>query len=279
MVEQPASDAEDATVTWEVDVTDSLLLHTLAYVGPSVLGGVAVLVGGLVLWLVVSAVLDGNPARGVGIVVVAVLALLSRRYLPAVLGTGVTTSRSSRYSRRGLVVGSALGGLVLLGSAGVHPVAPFAVVVASWVPLVLTAGFPTSGRADREAGTLVVDGTEVPLGGVRALRTVSVGAFAVCWLSYARGVPTAPRLVVLPSGRLDAVSDLVEAGRDTSAGERSTIGRAERLVAGLFGLGMVAVGPVLWLALPPGDGQVVALYAGAVFGLFGTVLLWYAHRA
>lgn len=157
--------------------------------------------------------------------------------------------------------------------------APFAVFIASWVPVILTAAFPTSGRVDRTLGTLVVDEKEVPIGAVSAFRTLSVDTFTVCWLSYTRGVPTAPRIIKRPSNYLDAVSDLIEAEPDTSKRERSPIDRTERLIFALFGVGMVALGPVLWLILPPGDGQVVALYAGAMFGLFGMLLLWHAYSA
>lgn len=276
---QAGSDGTDLTTDWELDVTDSPLLLTLAYVGPSVFGGVAILVAGLVLFLVVSAVLNGNVARAVGVVAVVVLALLSRRYLPALLATDLADPPWERYSRRGSVVGSLCGALVLFGSARLHPAAPFAVFVASWVPVVLTAGFPTTGRVDRAVGTLTVDDTEIPLEAISAVRSIHIDTFAVCWLSYTRGVPTAPRLVVVPSSALDSVSALIETGTDTPNPDRSTLDRPARLVAGLFGLGLVAVGPALWLLLPPGDGQVVALYAGAMFGLMGAVLLWYASRA
>lgn len=276
---QATSDANDATVHWELDVTDSPVLQTLAYVGPSIFGGIAILVGGLLLWLVVSAVLDGDLAQAVGYVGFAVLALLARRYLPALLATDLIDPLWNRYSRRGLIIGSVVGALVLLTSAQLHPVAPFAVFIASWVPVILTAAFPTSGHVDRTGGTLVVDDTEVPLGAVSAFRTLSMGTFTVGWLSYTRGVPTAPRIVKLPSDYLDVVSALIETEPDTSKREHSSVDRTERLIFALFGLGMVALGPVLWLILPPGDGQVVALYAGAMFGLFGMMLLWYAYNA
>jgi len=279
MMAQATSDTGDVAADWELDVTDSLLLQILAYVCPSIFGGVAILAGGLLLWLVGTALLDGDFARAVGVVTFAVLALLSRRYLPALLETNLTDPFWNRYSRRGLVIGSVCGALVLLGSAQLHPTAPFVVFIASWVPLVLTAAFPTSGHADPAAGTLVVDDTEVPLDAVSEFRTLSVGTFVVCWLSYTRGVPTAPRIILLPSNYVDVVADLIETGTDSSTRERSTIDRTERLIAGLFGLGMVALGPILWLLLPPGDGQVVALYAGAMFGLFGMMLLWYAYSA
>ena len=279
IVMQATSDENDATVTWELDVTDSPVLRTLAYVGPSIFGGIAILAGGLLLWLVVSALLDGDLAQAVGYVVFAVLALFARRYLPVLVATDLADPLWNRYSQRGLIVGSVGGALVLLISAQLHPLGPFAVFIASWVPVILTAGFPTSGRVDRTRGTLVVDDTEVPLGAVSAFRTLSIGAFTVCWLSYTRGVPTAPRIITLPSGHLDVVSVLIETAPDTSKRERSSIDRTERLIFALFGLGMVALGPVLWLLLPPGDGQVVALYAGAMFGLFGAILLWYAYNA
>jgi len=269
----------DDTVDWELDVTDSSLLVGLAYVFPSVLGGVIVLGCGLVVWLVASAVWDGDFGRAIGLLVVAVLALLSRRYLLALLEMDVSASFFERFSRRGLLVGSRLGAVTLLGSTQVHPSGPFAVFIGSCIPLVLTAAFPTSGHADLAATTLVVDETEVPLEAVRTFRTMSMGTFAVCWLSYTRGAPTAPRIVVLPSDYVDAVANLLDTVPEPSNEERPTIDRAERVVACLFGLGMIAIGPLLWLVLPPGDAQVIAVYAGALFGLFGVLLLWYAYSA
>jgi hypothetical protein len=277
MTANPSARSKAETVDWELDVTDSSLLLGLAYVFPSVLGGVAVLVAGGLGWLVAAAIWAGDLGRAIGLIVVAVLGLLSRRYLPAALETDLATPFLERFSRRGLLVGSLLGALVLLGSVRVHPAAPFAVFVASWVPLVLTAAFPTSGHADPAGETLVVDGTEVPLQAVRGVRALPVGAFAVCGLSYTRGVPTAPRIVVLPPDYVDTVTHLIDAVPESSNGDHSTIGRAERIVAGLFGLGMVALGPLVWFVLPPGDGRAVALYAGAMFGLFGAILLWHAY--
>jgi len=269
----------DATIDWELEVTDSPLLLMLAYVFPSILGGVVMLVGAFLTWLLLQAVLTGDFARMVGLVVIALLGLLTRRYLPALLTTNVTDPFRRRYSRRGLAVGSVLGAIILYGSVRLHPNAPFVVFVASWIPLVLTAGFPTSGRADLETETLVVDGTEVPLDGVRRFRAAPVGTFVVCWLSYSRGMSSAPRVIVVPSETFESVSQLIGRASESTEPEPSTINRPERIIASLFGLGMVTIGPVLWILLPPGDGQLVALYAGAMFGLFGIVLLWYAYSA
>ncbi|MFD1635276.1 hypothetical protein ACOZ4L_15905 (plasmid) [Haloplanus ruber] len=276
---QSAHGGGDNTADWELDVTDSSLLLGLAYVFPSILGGVIVLVCGLLMWLVATAVRAGDPGRAIGLIAVAVLALLSRRYLPALLETDLATPFFGRFSRRGLLVGSLLGALTLLGSTQMHSSAPFAVFIASSIPLVLTAAFPTSGYADPVAETLVVDETEVPLKTVQTFRAISIGTFAICWLSYTRGAPTAPRIVVLPSDYVHIVANLIDTVPESPKEDRSTIGQAERIVAGLFGVGLVAIGPLLWLLLPPGDGQAIALYAGAMFSLVGGLLLWYAYSA
>lgn len=269
----------DTTIDWKLDVTDSPLLQALAYVFPSVLGGVVVLVGTLLCWLLLQAVLTGDFTRVIGFVVIALLGLLTRRYFPALLTTNVVDPFHERYSRRELVVGSVLGAIVLLGSTRLHPDAPFVVFIASWIPLVLTAGFPTSGHVDLETETLVVDGTDVPVGAVQGFRAARIGALVICWLSYSRGMPSAPRIIVIPSEPFESVSQLIDSVSTSTEGEPSTIDRPERIIASLFGLGMVAIGPALWILLPPGDGQLVALYAGTMFGLFGIVLLWWAYSA
>ncbi|SDZ80504.1 hypothetical protein SAMN04488065_0452 [Haloplanus vescus] len=274
----PAHAGRDET-EWNLDVDASPLSLALAYVFPSVLGGAVVLVGGALVVFFAASVLAGNFRRAIAAVVVTALALVSRRYLPAALETNATNSFFERFSRRGLLVGSLLGALVLLGSALVNDAAPFVVFVASWVPLVVTATFPTSGRADPSTGTLVVDGDEVPLQQVWRVRTLSLGAIAVCWLSYVRGAPTAPRFVIVPADAVGVVTRLVERAPESTPDDQSTIGRPERVVAGLFGVGLLAIGPVLWVALPSGDARVIALYAGALFDLFGLLLLWYAYRA
>lgn len=269
----------DATIDWELDVTDSPLLRTLAYVFPSVLGGVVVLAGALLCWLLLQAVLTGDFARVIGLVVIALLGLLTRRYLPALLTTNITDPFRERYSWRGLVVGSVLGAIVLLGSTRLHPDAPFVVFIASWIPLVLTADFPTSGHVDPVTETLVVDDTEVPVGAIQGFRAARIGTFVICWLSYSRGMPSSPRVIVIPSEPFERISQLIDCVSTSTEREPSTINRPERIIASLFGLGMVSIGPVLWIFLPPGDGQLVALYAGAMFGLFGIVLLWWAYSA
>jgi hypothetical protein len=267
-----------SSTEWRLDVADSPLLLGLAYAFPGVLGGVVVVGLGVLTLLVVDALADGDPGRAVGLLVLVLLAVAVRRYLLAVPATDAAASIRERYSRRGLAVASVVGAAALLGSAALGPLGPAAVFLVGGVALVFTAAFPTTGRVDPAAGRFVVDGSEVPLASVRRVRTASAGPVAVCLLSYVRGAPRAPRLVCFPPGVLADVREAIDrAGPPADGDSTRTLGRAERLVATAFGLGLVAVGPLLWVALPPGDGRAIALYAGTVFGLFGTVFLWYAY--
>ncbi|WP_248897522.1 hypothetical protein [Haloplanus halobius] len=265
--------------SWRLDIDESALLRRLAYAFPCLLGGVAVLALALVGWLVADALWTGHTARALGVAMVAILGLLIQRYVPALLATAVGETLRERYAPRWLAVGSVLSAAVLLGSARLHPGAPIALFVASWVPTVVAAHFPTAGHADPETGTLVVDGTEIPLGAVRGHRTITVGPFAVCWLSYRRGAPTAPRLVVVPADRASMVADLVDRPASSAADEREPLRPLERLIVLAFGLGLLAIGPVLWIVLPPGDGRLIALYAGVMFGLFGGLVVWYGYTS
>ena len=136
------------------------------------------------------------------------------------------------------------------------------------------AGFPTEGRADPDEGVLVVDGDRLPLEAVRSHRTFLLGRFALCWVSYERGVPRAPRTLVVSRGSLDRVRSLLDEGIGEDS-DAPTLEPVQRWILISFGVGCLAVGPALW-ALLSGDGVAVALYAGALFGVFGLLFLWYA---
>lgn len=267
---------ETAAVSWRYDVRDSPLLLACTYVLPGILGGGVLLVALLVGTLVLDALQAGDIGRAVGTLAVPILALLARRYVPALLGATDAFDPADRYSRRGLAASSVVGAAAIFASLQIDPVAPFVLFAVSWIPMVLTAGFPTEGRVAPEADTFVVDGSRIPLDAVDGHRTVAVGGAGVCWLSYARGVPRAPRVVVVPRATLDSVRAILEDAENRTDERESTLDGAERAVVVAFGLGLVAVGPVLWLLLPPGDSALVVLYAGSLFGLFGLVLLWHA---
>lgn len=267
---------QNADVSWRYDVSDSHLLHALAYVFPGILGGVALLLALLGGRLVLDALGAGDIGRAVGLLAVAVLPFLVHRYVPALLDATDAFDPTGRYSLGGLAASSVVGAAAVFASLRIGPVAPLVLFAVSWIPTVLTAGFPTEGRAEPEAGTLVVDGTSIPLDAVEGYRTVAVGGGAVCWLSYARGVPRAPRIAVVPRATLDSVRAVLDGAERRADEGQSTLGGVERAVVAAFGLGLVAVGPALWVVLPSGGGALLALYAGSLFGLFGVVLLWHA---
>lgn len=263
---------------WRVDVGDSALLSAFAYALPAAFGGVAILAALLFGSVVLAAARAGEFGRAVGVVSLLVVALLARRwFLPAVAETDLLRPLAGRYSRRGVALASAVGAAALYASLLVHPIAPFVLFAASWVPFALVAGFPTEGRADPAEGVLVVDGDSVPLEAVRSYRAFPLGRLALCWVSYARGVPRAPRTLVVTRESLDRVRSLLDRAttRERGADDASGTGAAQRRILTAFGVGFVAVGPALWLLLP-GQGALVAVYAGALFGAFGAVFLWYA---
>jgi hypothetical protein len=274
----PADSGSTAEHHWQYDVTDSTALSAAAYAFPSVLGG-ALLIGGVLTgWLVLTAILTGAIGRALAITVGIVLLVLSRRWIVPAVATQTSTPLHERYSARGLVLGSLVGATVLYASTLLHPAGPFVVFVGSWVPLILTAGFPTDGRVTPETATLVVDGEELPVTSIRTYRTVSLGGLTVCWLSYAQGQPTASRVIVVPNDAFDAVESVLEWGSSQPADTATSMSVVEKRIVVLFGLGLLAVGPTLWLALPTGDGRLIALYGGVLFGLFGVVLLWHAYH-
>ena len=266
---------------WRVEVGDSALLSTLAYALPAAVGGVALLAAVLFGSVVLAAARGGEFGRAVGVVALLAVALLAQRwFLPAVAEADVVESLSGRYSRRGVALASVVGAAALYASLLVHPVAPFVLFVASWVPFALVARFPTEGCADPDEGVLVVDGDRVPLEAVRSYRAFPFGRFALCWVSYARGVSRAPRTLVVTGESLDRVRSLLDGGatRERDAGDASGTGAAQRRILTAFGVAFVAVGPALWVLLPS-EGAVLAFYAGALFGAFGAVFLWYAATA
>jgi hypothetical protein len=272
----PADGGSTTERHWQYDVTDSTALLSTAYAFPSVLGGAIILGGVLSGWLVLTAILAGAIGRALAIAVGIVLLVLSRRWIVPAVATQTSTPLHERYSTRGLVLGSLVGAAVLSASTLLHLAGPLIVFLASLVPLILTAGFPTDGRVSPETTTLVVDGEGLPVTSISTYRTVSLGGLTVCWLSYARGQPTASRVIVVPNEAFTAVESVLEWGASQPVDTATSMSVAEKRVVVLFGLGLLAVGPTLWLLLPAGDGRIIALYGGVLFGLFGVVLLWHA---
>jgi hypothetical protein len=153
-------------------------------------------------------------------------------------------------------------------------------VTAGLAALVVGAGLRSEGTVDPAEGTVEYDGRTIPLGAVRQVYSWTVGPFVLLVVRYHRGHvgPSTPRLLVVSAAALDAVESArrsASTGTTPDAGARAAP-TAVRVVAAVFGLASLAVGPALWLLLPPGAGRPVAAYLG-VFGLlFGALFLRYA---
>lgn len=273
--------AEESTseCSWEFEVQDSRALTVLSYIFPSVLGGVVVLVVLLFSQLLLDALLDGNVGQAVLYLGFGVLAILIRRwFIPALTETSLYEPLRKQFSKLGLVFGSVCGALILYLSLRLHPFAPFIVFIGSWIPLSITAEFPIEGYAKLNEKLFVAKNTEIPLQSVQNYRTFSAGTLTFCWLSYARGVPKAPRMVIVPREDFVVAQTLLEDAIGQSALGGSTIGKPQRWILIIFGIGQLAIGPILWFLLSEG-GKLVAVYAGATFGMTGVIMLWYAKTA
>ena len=210
--------------SWEFEVQDSKIVTVLSYVFPSVLGGVVVLVVLLFSRLLLDALLDGNVGQAVLYLVFGVLAIPIRRwFVPALLETNLYEPLQKQFSKSGLVLGSVCGGLALYARLRLHPFAPFIVFIGSWIPLLITAEFPISGHVELTGKSFVAKNIEIPLQSVQHYRTFSAGVLVFCWLSYARGIPRAPRMVIVPRENLVVVRELLE----EATGQRREIRRSE----------------------------------------------------
>ena len=265
--------------SWEFEVQDSRTLTVLSYAFPSVLGGVVVLVGLLFSRLFLDALLNGNAGQAASYLAFGVLAIFIRRwFVPALLETNLFEPLQSQFSKLGLVLGSICGAFILYASLRLHPFAPFLVFIGSWIPLIITSGFPLEGYVKVDEELFVSKNTEIPLQAVRNYRTFSIGSLVLCWLSYARGVPRAPRTVSVPRDDFTVVQTLLEEATGQESQGDSVIGKPQRWILIVFGIGQLAIGPILWFLLSDG-GKLVAVYAGAMFGMIGALMLWYAITA
>lgn len=276
-------DRDGATaVSWTVTPDTERWLWVLSH-------GLFALLLGFGLWLVVgvgvltvAAVLEGS--WGVLVVLVAVTALaVARPPMLAVLREERTSFGYEGWqpSRRGLAA-AALVGAVALGLGFAVSTVAVAVVVALGTGASLLAMVLTSeATVDRQSLTLSTRRSEVSLAGLSAVRSVAVGPLVLFWLSYVRGAATlrTPRLQTVPREVAPAVREALRAGVDAPA-DADPIDRAERVVVSLFGLGMLAVAPALWL-LTGADGRLGGIlgYLWLLSLVVAAPMLWYAVTA
>lgn len=269
-------------VSWRRTPETSLALRLTVYAAVgSLVGPVVALVVGVAGLLVRTGSVE--LLLLVAVVTLVGVGLANRGALLAARSEDVRGGQEHRdtraLSRRALAAAVVVGAGAAATIQQVDPSAVVLLVASGFGWLVLGTGLRTEGEV--RDGTLHADRREVSLSALAGVRHLRTGPRVWLWLSYEPGTvgATAPRLLSVPVAAYADVEAAFEWGIGADA-EVEASGRqastAVRVVAVGFGLAFLAAGPVLWLALPAGEGAVVALYAGSLGGLFGLVFLWYA---
>lgn len=231
---------------------------------------------------------------GSGVVIVAPLVALvvgSGRALLALASDDVpaplhddTRALSRRWLVGSVVVGAVLG-YTGLRWTDVGVALPLGSAVAGFGLLAVGAGLRSEGVVDLGAGTVEYVDDAVLLDAVRRVRSLRFGRFVLVIVGYHAGRvwPSTPRLLVLSADALEALessgSSRPDVPDDTSRVATRPAPTAVRVVAAALGLACLAAGPVLWLALPPDGGRLLAGCLGLFGLLFGGLFLRYAVLA
>jgi len=276
----PANDEPPTSLTWQVTPDSYRWLHLLSYGLLAPLGAVALtlLVGGVAF--AAFAVRDGSWAPLLLLGVAVVIALARPPVLAAMLSDESEASfghEDWHPSRLGLLAASAVcGGAMLLASMHSR-VAAGAVAALSFGAglLAMTLGTDAVIDDDRRLETQYSAAALSTLSGVRS---IALGDLTVFWLAYARGADgfRNPRVLAVPRGRVAQVRERFDAGVEADP-NADPIGRAERAVVALFGLGVLATGPALWLLIGDAGAEAVVLaYAVTLSAVVAGPMLWYA---
>ena len=269
-------------LSWTVTPETSRWLHALSYGLLAPLGSLALalLLGGVAF--AVASIRNGSWTSLLLLGAVVVFALARPPVLAAILSDETDASFGHgnwQPSRLGLLAASVLcGGAMLLAS--VHSrLAVVGVAVLSFTAGLLAMTLETDAEID-DGGRLATQQTSVALSTLAGVRSVAVGDLTVVWLSYARGADgfRNPRVLAVPREQAAQVRDVLDAGVAADA-DADPIDRAERVVVALFGLGVLATGPALWLLIgDTGREAVVLVYAVTFSVVFAGPMLWYAWK-
>lgn len=285
----PAVDARepgDDPLSWELGPETERWLAVLSYGQYAALLGLGLFLAVGALAAAAVALREGSAGIVLGALALVLVAGFARPPILAALRSESATfgfgEGEWQPSRRGLAVAAVVGAVAIgLGTAvGRSPIAFYAVaaalVGASLLAMALTTDASIDGDLRLETRWAAVD-----LRALSAVHTLDLGDVTVFWLTYTRGADgfRNPRVLAAPRERATEVRDAVQAGVDAPA-DADPIGRTERAVVALFGLGVLVTGPALGLLL--GDaaegGVLVAAYAGAFSLVFAGPMLWYALK-
>lgn len=277
----PSATAE-GSLSWEVTPEKERWLTVLSYGMYAALWGFVLLLvlGGLVAGVVIA--LEGSWGLVLAsAALVAVLAFARPPILAALRSEGVGPDTDVwQPSRRGQAVAAVVGAIILAPAFVVGQAAGVAIAVLLWGASLLAMTLQTEATIDDLQ--LATQRKSVDLTGLSRVRTLSFGGLTVFWLQYARGADSFgnPRVLAARAEQAPQVRERLEAGVDAPA-DADPIGRAERAIVALFGLGALAVAPAFWLlagARAADGGPLVVVYMAAFSLVFAGPMLWYAWK-
>jgi len=267
------ADGDDGSLSWTVSPDTNRWLHLLAYGLYAPLGAVVA---------TIALALEGSWGP-VFLLAIAVVVAIARPPILAAIRSDETTA-SLGYegwspSWRGVLAASTLCGAAIL-AASMHSRAAAVVVAAASVAIGLLAmALYTDASIDAD-GRLETQYSGVELRTLSKIRSLDLLGVTAFWLSYARGADAFrnPRLIAVPPDRAAEVRERLDAGIDADP-EADPIGRAERAIVALFGLGVLALGPALWLLLRGAeDGALPVVMILSYTVLFAGPMFWYAWK-
>lgn len=263
------------TVEWAFDASTSRLLRVVSHLPAAGIGGSFLLAAGVLTTSLVTS--PGLP--DLRVLLFAGLLLLiggpfSLLYLWPMLTDPEQRPSTAEFAGaegfpftlRSVGTAAVLGAICIAGSLVLG--VPGRVVYWSVVALVFStlgvAVVTTRGRlAD---GELTVNGSEVPLERVAAVRSVRLGDVVVCWISYAsRSGLFLPRLFAVPEESADAVREVLRSGTGRSP-ERREVDAATRVVLLGTGLAFLAVATFAYAVI---EERAVGGYLAAIVGGIG----------
>ena len=275
-----ASSSEGEALSWRLTPENERWLTVLSYGMYAALWGFALLLAVGATALAVVFVLEGSwgPLL-VGAALAAVLAF-ARPPIVAALRSGSMTPDDDYWqpSRRGQVVAAVVGAAVLAPAFVFGQAVGVAVAVLLGSVSLLAMTLQTEATID--GSRLETQRKTVDLNGLSRVRTLSFGGLTVFWLQYARGADSFgnPRVLAATAEQAPEVRERLERGVDAPA-EAEPIGRAERAIVALFGLGTLAAAPMVYLLVGVADrGVLVVVYMGAFSLVFAGPMLWYAWK-
>lgn len=277
---ESAADPEDGSLSWRLSPESERWMTVLRYGMYAALWGFALLLGVAAVVVGVAVALDGSWGPVLAYAAVVAVLAFARPPILAALRSGTLSPATEGWqpSRRGQAVAAVVGAVLLAAAFVVGRAVGLTVAVLLVGASLLAMTLQTEATID--GFELNTHRKSVDLTGLSGVRALSVGPVTVFWLQYARGADSFgnPRLLAAAREQAPVIRERLHRGVDAPA-DAEPIGRAERAVVALFGLGALAVAPAFWLLAGAAEGgPLVVVYTAAFSLVFAGPMLWYAWK-